>query len=494
MRYWRSGGFPWTSIAPEYSSMFNHAGAALKIALAWPMHYAIPVIGERCVPETPDWKQKYRDSALEMEAEEKRWQQIEKVLRRLINRLCAAGMGVNERLDTELADVAAANRRNADVEELEALVGALTTVVTEVDQVAPVLPKPLPAQRWHAACAAAGALLAKLAMTDTAIDAKAVALHAELARAKTDAELASILTRAADLVQSRNEMAEGERQQAATVLSAVNQRLEELVGYFASAASSNRAGHEDTAQFDARVTAQVRELTEGSIQATDLPSLQALVTQGLESVGQSVKEFREREEKRLLEQKAQAEEMRNRVVSLEGETRVLNRKLAQERTRARIDPLTNICNRTAFDERLTAEIARLASSSDPVTLLVMDIDDFKTINDTYGHRAGDRVLQTVAKSFAQGIRSTDFVARIGGEEFIIVMVGLPLDVATGIANELRTLIQNLQLHFRGTPVRVTVSCGITQLLDGDSPDGAFARADAALYRAKNGGKNVCLTG
>src|SRR5580700_1254945 len=88
--------------------------------------------------EITDWKQKYRDSLLEMEAEEKRWREVERILRRLIGRLCAAGMGVNLKLDDELTALAAANRRQADASELERLAESLTTAVVAVDATAPV--------------------------------------------------------------------------------------------------------------------------------------------------------------------------------------------------------------------------------------------------------------------------------------------------------------------------------------------------------------------
>src|SRR5258708_22249724 len=112
------------------------------------------------VPETADWKQKYRDSLVEMEAEEVRWRHVEQLLRRLVGRLCAAGMGVNPQLDDELTALAAANRRNADAAELERLAASLTTVVVAVDATSPVLhlgiPRPLPAPvkaaRWFRTC------------------------------------------------------------------------------------------------------------------------------------------------------------------------------------------------------------------------------------------------------------------------------------------------------------------------------------------------------
>jgi diguanylate cyclase len=454
--------------------------------------------------ENPDWKQKYRDSVAEMEAGERRWQQIEKVLRRLVNRLCAAGMGVDARLDEELAAVAAANRRNADVMELETLAAALTSAVAAVDVVAPVVPigraagaknpageRQERAARWDSTCAAAGVLLERLALIG-ADDSGAGALKAELTQAKTDSDLAAILLRTADLIHERAGPLARDRQQAATLLAEVGKRLGELSEYFSAASGASRARLEDTASLDSSVMQQVRELSQETHAATDLHSLRSLVATRLESVGQSVREFRSREEARLVEQTARADEMRSRVAALEYETRELNEKLDAERRRARVDPLTAVPNRKAFDERIAQEIARRAHTSGPVTLLVWDIDNFKAINDSYGHRAGDRVLQHVARCLARGIRSTDFIARIGGEEFTIVMIGLAMEVAIRIANDLRASVEALRFHFRGVPVRVTVSCGITELKDTDGAESAFDRADAALYRAKNGGKNACI--
>jgi diguanylate cyclase len=125
-------------------------------------------------------------------------------------------------------------------------------------------------------------------------------------------------------------------------------------------------------------------------------------------------------------------------------------------------------------------------------MLLWDIDSFKVINDSYGHRAGDRVLQSVAGCFTTALRSSDFVARIGGEEFAVLLSGLKLAEALNVANQVRTAVVALRFHFRGTPVRVTISCGITELHQDDSREAAFDRADAALYRAKNGGKNLCV--
>jgi diguanylate cyclase len=139
------------------------------------------------------------------------------------------------------------------------------------------------------------------------------------------------------------------------------------------------------------------------------------------------------------------------------------------------------------------EIARRQRGAAAAVMLLWDIDDFKQINDTYGHRAGDRVLQTVAACFkAAARRACDLAARIGGEEFVLLLDGIALPEALIIANDVRKSVESLRFHFRGVPVRVTVSCGITELQTQDGTDSAFDRADSALYRAKRGGKNLCI--
>jgi diguanylate cyclase len=125
-------------------------------------------------------------------------------------------------------------------------------------------------------------------------------------------------------------------------------------------------------------------------------------------------------------------------------------------------------------------------------MLLWDIDNFKSINDSYGHRAGDRVLQNVATCFSAAARGSDFVARIGGEEFVLLLSGVQLAEAMQIADRVRGAVESLRFHFRGTPVRVTACCGVTELRADDSPEGTFDRADAALYRAKHNGKNLCV--
>jgi diguanylate cyclase len=442
------------------------------------------------VSETADWKQKYRDSLIEMEAEELRWKQVEQVLRRLVGRLCAAGMGVNPQLDDELIALAAANRRNAAADELARLADSLTTTVVAVDATSPVPTITFPAMDIHTRLAIKS-LLERLAARDPK-DPAAPALIKELASAKNDIPLANIVTRAADLVQAHGEQLQRERLQTAEILAEVTKRLDEMAGYLSESNHANRSRFEDTQTYSDAVMSHMRELTDEVAGATELGVLRGLVNARLESVAQHVSNFRAQEEFRLLEVNGRAERMRTRITELEREAIDLHSRLDSEKQGARLDPLTGIANRKSFEERFAHEIAQKPRAALAMVMLLWDLDNFKLINDSYGHRAGDRVLQSVAACFMAAVRGNDFVARIGGEEFVMLLSGAKLQQAMLVANQVRSAVEALRFHFRGTPVRVTVSCGLTEVKENDAADAAFDRADGALYRAKRGGKNLCV--
>lgn len=113
-------------------------------------------------------------------------------------------------------------------------------------------------------------------------------------------------------------------------------------------------------------------------------------------------------------------------------------------------------------------------------MLLFDLDDFKVIKDNYGHRAGDRVLQSVVDRFTQVARNVDLVARLGGEEFVLLISGIDLAEASVVGGRVRAGVEGLRFHLRGMPVRITVSCGITLLRSDDSAEAAYDGADSAL--------------
>ncbi|MDR0323943.1 MAG: diguanylate cyclase [Treponema sp.] len=158
-----------------------------------------------------------------------------------------------------------------------------------------------------------------------------------------------------------------------------------------------------------------------------------------------------------------------------------------------IDQLTNIPNRRSFDERFNMEWKLAIRDKQPISLLILDLDKFKVINDTYGHQQGDIILKTVANIFPASFRRPgDFTARWGGEEFIVLLPNTPLESAMDVAEKIRSDIENTEiLSSDGSAIKVTVSIGVETILpEQDSSMQVFiSNADKALYAAKKAGRN-----
>jgi diguanylate cyclase (GGDEF)-like protein len=157
-----------------------------------------------------------------------------------------------------------------------------------------------------------------------------------------------------------------------------------------------------------------------------------------------------------------------------------------------VDSLTGVKNRTAFDSNFSREIDYNRRKNSELSLIVLDIDLFKGINDKYGHIVGDAVLRQVAQSVEKTIRSSDALYRYGGEEFAIVLNGTDRDGAKLLAERIRQNVAALRIENLNS-IRITLSLGVAMLQENDNPGSLFARADSALYQAKQAGRNqvVC---
>jgi diguanylate cyclase (GGDEF)-like protein len=174
--------------------------------------------------------------------------------------------------------------------------------------------------------------------------------------------------------------------------------------------------------------------------------------------------------------------------SVVAESQQLQREYAY---RATVDPLTGLYNRRWLDTVLVREMERHRSEGEPLALLMMDIDDFKRYNDTYGHLAGDRALHTVARELLGRLRPVDMAVRYGGEEFIALLPGADASVACSIAEVVRRAVRATQVFFTDNQVlpAVTVSVGLAVMRAADTTEDLIGAADAALYRAKAAGRN-----
>lgn len=176
----------------------------------------------------------------------------------------------------------------------------------------------------------------------------------------------------------------------------------------------------------------------------------------------------------------------------EAQTRLATQQAQLEKlqSEATIDFLTQVGNRRAFDERLQSEFERARRYHSPLGLLMLDIDHFKKVNDTYGHPAGDKLLQLVAHILKQEIRSSDYLARYGGEEFAIILPETAENQITRVAEKMRASVAGSKLRYEDQSISVTISIGATTLDAKDTtPDLLLSRTDAALYDAKKGGRD-----
>ncbi|MCC6133925.1 MAG: GGDEF domain-containing protein [Candidatus Contendobacter sp.] len=187
-------------------------------------------------------------------------------------------------------------------------------------------------------------------------------------------------------------------------------------------------------------------------------------------------------------------DLQNQVIELHQEKEHLSRILAEKSASLRRDPLTGIANRLAYEERLQQEFLRWKRFGHPLTLLVWDIDHFKQVNDNHGHAVGDAVLRKVAQQLASYLRITDFVARFGGEEFVMLLPGADTGAALHLAEQIRRQIAASGADQSHEYVPVTISCGVSRFEPDDSLQSVFKRADQALYQAKRDGRNCCRVG
>jgi len=185
------------------------------------------------------------------------------------------------------------------------------------------------------------------------------------------------------------------------------------------------------------------------------------------------------------------------LVSAKNRADHLQREIETIRLESLTDPVTLVSNRQFFDDSITSLFRGARDSGDPLSLLMLDIDHFKKVNDKYGHQIGDFVLRAVATKIKGLVRSDDVAARYGGEEFAVIVPKQPLAVAKILAERIRSAIEAADIKMRssGTSLgRVTISIGVAQLRETEGIEDFIRRADQCLYAAKRAGRNRVVAG
>jgi len=301
-----------------------------------------------------------------------------------------------------------------------------------------------------------------------------------------------LLKDVAALINSIRIRMQQEKHEFESFLQQVTSRLKEMDNFLQNENLSINVAEQEGEMFDVKVNGDVREIRNDMMQANDLEDLKSVVSNRLDDISQHIKEYREVEQKRFTNVKKDVFDMQNQMMSLEKESEDLKSIIIEKNKEAMFDVLTEIPNRLAYEKKSVEEIARWKRFSNPLSLAIWDIDFFKKVNDTYGHKAGDKVLKTIAQLLNERIRETDFLARFGGEEFVMLLPGTAEKETLRLVNDLRKKVASCGFRYKGDAVNITVSCGISTFRDEDTLASVFERADNALYKAKENGRNQCV--
>jgi diguanylate cyclase len=277
-------------------------------------------------------------------------------------------------------------------------------------------------------------------------------------------------------------------------LQQLNERLESFQSNLQAASEGHADNRSAAREMDTQIREQVDGLQSSMQEAADLDDLKHVLENHLEGLLGTMDQHQKQRDEREQEVAARLHSLAERVAHMEQEALGYREHLEEQRQKALIDPLTDLPNRAAWSERLDHEINQWQQHGNTLLLAMLDLDHFKRINDNYGHLAGDKVLKIIANVLRKRLRGTDFIARFGGEEFVLLMPDTVPIAGAKLLEKLRASIEACPFHFKGEPVTITISMGLTAFKPGEHSDLVLKRADQALYRAKHAGRNQVAMG
>lgn len=302
-------------------------------------------------------------------------------------------------------------------------------------------------------------------------------------------ELVSTLEEIGVIVLAALDRGQGEFQE---FLVGISKRLDEAHQVIQASRQNHSERQRDDDTLNRIVRNEVQQMQVQVAAATQLDVLRVAIGQRLDGIVGALDLHRESSSQRQQKLEQQLGVLTERLRDMELQSAAVEKRMIEQQRLALIDTLTQLPNRKAYDQRVLEECERWKRYGRPLTLAVCDLDHFKSINDQFGHLAGDKVLRIIAKTLRARLRKSDFIARFGGEEFVILMPETDGNEALHALETLREAVVQCPFHFRDQRVGVTVSIGIASFNAEATPECVFERADAALYRAKEAGRNRCI--
>ncbi len=298
--------------------------------------------------------------------------------------------------------------------------------------------------------------------------------------------LDSLAAETISLIQRRLDVEKGQFEHYLNELNAKLKRINELIGQGGQSVS---ALTELSENLNRNVDEQLNKARQEISQATSLDQLRVTLNSSLDGLLTLLGEFQAKTQRSLTEMGRRQNELNDQLQALQEDNHRLIQQVTHERELSMLDPLTQLPNRHGFELRLREEMARSNRYDQPVSLALIDVDHFKRINDQFGHLAGDKVLKILAKQMNDQIRQSDYLARFGGEEFILLLPQTQQEDAFTALEKMRLHISECPFNFQGKPVQITVSAGVTQYRTDEALETWMHRADEALYQSKDEGRN-----
>lgn len=284
-----------------------------------------------------------------------------------------------------------------------------------------------------------------------------------------------------------------ERQKINTFVQEVVGKILEIESKLASTYQHTDSMLLATEEFEIELNAQIGGIKQSADMASSLEKLKVQVTRHLETIEKALnkKQAKDKAFKDFAEKNRHS--FKSGFVRLKQELDEATRHSEELEKKLNLDQLTGAFNRRAYDKRIKDEMARFLRYGSHFSLMVIDADKFKLINDNYGHAIGDRCLKEIIRRTLPLLRQNDMLARYGGEEFVVIMPETNADGAKVAGEKIRKTIEKIEFIYKKKKVQVTVSIGISQTQDGDKTHRqVFERADVAVYRAKENGRNQVM--
>lgn len=295
------------------------------------------------------------------------------------------------------------------------------------------------------------------------------------------------------IIQAHARIINEERNQITDFISEIGSGLMEVERQYVNSMNQTGQGQTDNSKFNEMLDNQIEDMKKSAQLSSTLAEFKSLVMSRLASIRAALEAKRKAEALRQENLNEEMQDLQQNLNRMKKEIEQVHEKRKALEKEILIDQLTGVANKRALRSRLKDELQRFTRYKHFFSMLLFDIDNFKEINDKYGHWAGDKCLKEIIKRIKPILRDTDVLARWGGDEFVVLFPGTELESAVAVAERIRKSIENIRFIYQRQEICMTVSIGVTEVNPADqTQEMIFNRVDKAMYKAKKKGRNVVV--